>query len=242
MGMDAPNPPPPLFLSTQEGYDRWSALYDDEGNPLLPLEEPQVRRALGDVAGLSLLDVGCGTGRHALRCAEAGAQVTALDFSSGMLEKARSKPGAANLTFIAHDLTQPLPFSAAQFDRALCCLVLDHIPRPVDLFSEIHRVLRPGGFLIASMMHPALMLRGVQARYTEPATGQKVHPQSYPHRICEYVMAAAQTGFAFIEMSEHDVTPALAEKEPRAERYVGWPMLLLFKLQHVADRPRSALA
>lgn len=233
--MDAPSPPP-LFLSTQEGYDRWSTIYDGEGNPLLPLEEPQLVRALGEVAGLSLLDVGCGTGRHALRCAAAGAQVTALDFSSGMLEKAKGKPGADAVRFVVHDLTQSLPFAAAQFDRALCCLVLDHIPQPVTLLREIQRVLRPGGFLIVSVMHPTLMLRGVQARFTQPDTGQKVHPQSYPHRSSDYVMAAIEAGFAIVEMSEHDVTPALTEREPRAERYLGWPMLLLFKLQRVADQ------
>jgi len=236
--MDAPSPPP-LFLSTQEGYDRWSTIYDGEGNPLLPLEEPQVVRALGEVAALSLLDVGCGTGRHALRCATAGAQVTAVDFSSGMLEKAQGKPGAEAVRFVAHDLTQPLPFAAAQFDRALCCLVLDHIPQPVTLLREIQRVLRPGGFLIVSVMHPALMLRGVQARFTQPDSGQKVHPQSYPHRSSDYVMAAIEAGFRIVEMSEHDVTPALAEREPRAERYLGWPMLLLFKLQRVADPARA---
>ena len=239
MGMDLPDAPPPLFLSTQEGYDRWSTLYDGEGNPLLPLEEPQVVRALGDVAGRSLLDIGTGTGRHALRCAAAGAQVTALDFSSGMLDKARNKPGATSVRFVEHDLTQALPFAAAQFDRALCCLVLDHIPTPATLLTEIHRVLRPGGFLVVSVMHPALLLRGVQARFTQPETGQKVHPQSYPHRSSDYVMAALQAGFRITEMSEHDVTPDLAQREPRAERYLGWPMLLLLVLQRVAEPTES---
>lgn len=229
--MDLPDPPPPLFLSTQEGYDRWSALYDGEGNPLLPLEEPQVTAALGDLRDVSLLDVGCGTGRHAVRCAAAGARVTAVDFSSGMLDKARAKAGAQAVRFVEHDLLQPLPFADAQFDRAMCCLVLDHIPSPVDLLREIRRALRPGGRLIVSVMHPALLLRGVQARFTQPDTGQKVHPQSYPHRISDYVRAALQAGFTLIDLGEHDVTPALVAQEPRAERYLGWPMLLLLVLQ-----------
>jgi len=43
----------------------------------------------------STADIGCGTGRHAIRlAAAAGAKVTALDFSEGMLERARAKPGA----------------------------------------------------------------------------------------------------------------------------------------------------
>ena len=73
----------PLILSTQEGYDRWAEIYDAEQNPLISLEEPEVDRLLGDVAGLDIVDVGCGTGRHALRLAARGANVVGVDFSDG---------------------------------------------------------------------------------------------------------------------------------------------------------------
>ena len=67
------------------GYDRWSVVYDHDANPLPPLEEPLVHAALGKVFGRTVLDLGCGTGRHALWLAQAGASVTAVDFSEGML-------------------------------------------------------------------------------------------------------------------------------------------------------------
>src|SRR5208337_3834007 len=86
-----------VVLPTRAGYDRWAACYDTDGNPLIALEEPQVDRLLGEVRGLAVLDVGCGTGRHAIRLAGAGAIVQALDFSAGMLEQARKKPGAAGI-------------------------------------------------------------------------------------------------------------------------------------------------
>ena len=110
-------------LPTREGYDRWAEIYDAENNPLIALEEPLVAALLGNVRGLAIADVGCGTGRHALRLAEAGAAVTALDFSPRMLEQAKDKPGAANIHFIPHDLAAPLPLSDRSFDLALCCLV-----------------------------------------------------------------------------------------------------------------------
>ena len=75
------------------GYDRWAAVYDHEANPLIGLEEPVVREALGDVRGLAALDLGCGTGRHALWLAAHGATVTAVDFSEGMLAAARRNLG-----------------------------------------------------------------------------------------------------------------------------------------------------
>ena len=75
-----------------------------------------------------MLDVGCGTGRHAVRLAQQGARITGVDFSAGMLGKARQKPGAERVTFVEHNITESLPFAPASFDRVLSCLVLDHVP------------------------------------------------------------------------------------------------------------------
>src|SRR5262249_51788514 len=91
------------LLSTREGYDRWAAVYDTDGNPVVALEEPLVDALLGDVRGLAVLDVGCGTGRHALRLAAAGASVDAIDFSQEMLARARAKPGADKVMWRTHD-------------------------------------------------------------------------------------------------------------------------------------------
>ena len=70
-----------IVLPTKEGYDRWSEIYEEDGNPLIVLEEPHVERMLGNVTRLSILDVGCGTGRHSIRLAQRGGKVTGLDFS-----------------------------------------------------------------------------------------------------------------------------------------------------------------
>ena len=106
-------------LSTREGYNRWSSIYDSDGNPLIALEEPLVDRLLGDIAGLDIIDLGCGTGRHALRLATAGAKVQAVDFSEQMLARARQKSHNLNVEFHSLDLTQQLPFGNEAFDRQL---------------------------------------------------------------------------------------------------------------------------
>ena len=86
------------IVPTSVGYDQWAASYDRDENPLPALEEPLVRELLGDVHGLDILDLGCGTGRHSIRMAGGGARVTALDFSSEMLAQARKKIGASDVT------------------------------------------------------------------------------------------------------------------------------------------------
>src|ERR1700730_12417485 len=115
--MDRDNSTFPEVLPTCVGYDQWAAIYDREGNPLPALEEPLVKELLGDVHGLEILDLGCGTGRHSIRMAAAGARITALDFSSRMLAQAREKAGESDVRFQLHDLSQPLPFPAENFDH-----------------------------------------------------------------------------------------------------------------------------
>jgi SAM-dependent methyltransferase len=223
-------PAPIDHFSTKDGYDLWAAIYDEEGNPLIAIEEPLIDRLLGDVRGLAVADIGCGTGRHAIRLAAAGAVVHALDFSAGMLERARTKAQGLNITFRVHDLAEPLPFADKSFDRIVCGLVIDHIADLPGLFREMHRICRSSGLVIVSVMHPAMMLRGVQARFHDPASGREIRPASCPHQLSDYIMAAVRTGFILDHLSEHAVDEALAKRLERAQRYLGWPLLFLMRL------------
>jgi len=218
-----------MEIPTQQGYDRWASVYDDEDNPLVRLEQEQFERVMSDVRGLRVLDAGCGTGRHALSLARCGAQVTAIDFSSGMLGKARAKPGAEAVEFLQHDLQSPLPFSDGQFDRVVSGLVVDHIGSLADYFAELRRVCRPDGLVLITVMHPALNLRGAQARFTDPDTGALILPASRRHLVSDYVMSALKAGLSIQQMREHLVDEKLAVRSERARRYLGWPMLLLFE-------------
>ena len=226
-----PEPLKPQASSVRTGYDRWAAIYDVEANPLIAIEEPVVREAIGDVAGLEVLDLGCGTGRHSLWLASAGATVTGVDFSEGMLEEARAKPGAEAVRFLVHDLARPLPFAAGSFDLVVSGLVLEHLAALDAFFAEARRVLRPGGRAVVSAMHPAMFLKGVQARFTDPASGEKVQPGSFAHSIGEFVVAAVRAGFAIEGVDERAPDADFAARLPRAEKYVDWPMLVVLKLR-----------
>jgi ubiquinone/menaquinone biosynthesis C-methylase UbiE len=226
-----PDPLKPQGPSVRSGYDRWASIYDREANPLVALEEPVVREALGDAAGLSVLDLGCGTGRHSVWLAAAGAAVTGIDFSEGMLEEARRKTGAGTVRFLAHDLHQPLPFAEATFDRVVSGLVLEHLRELDAFFAEARRVLRPDGRAVVSAMHPAMFLKGVQARFTDPDSGEKVQPGSFAHSIGDFVMAAVRAGFALEGVEERAPDAAFAARYPRAEKYVDWPMLVVLRLR-----------
>ncbi len=222
--------PSPTIVPTRDGYDRWSEVYDADGNPLVCLEGRVAPGLLGEVRGLRVADIGCGTGRHALRLAREGAFVTGVDFSEGMLAAARAKPGASGVRWVGHDLARELPFPDASFDRVICALVLDHIEPVAAFLGELARVCTPEGFVLATVMHPAMMLRGVQARFTDPSSGRRVMPRSVPNSVADYVMGAESAGLWPVHMSEHAVDEALVRAAPRAGAHpMGWPMLLVFK-------------
>lgn len=216
--------------SVRGGYDRWAAVYDHDANPLPALEEPIVRRAIGEPRGLNVLDLGCGTGRHALWLAAGGASVTALDFSEGMLDEARQKPAAKQIRFLCHDLHLPLPLADGEFDLVVSGLVLEHLRELDAYFREVKRVLKTDGRAVVSAMHPAMFLRGSQARFTDPSTGELIQPGSVAHSISDFVMAAHRAQLRLTGIEEISPDTEFKEKYPRAAKYVGWPMLVVLQL------------
>lgn len=143
-------------MDKKNDYDRFARVYSDdaEHNAFNALyERPESLRLMGDVAGLRVLDAGCGSGAHAAELLARGAIVTGIDKSSGMLALARDRFGAA-VTLYEADLGAPLRFADGAFDRVLAALVLHYIEDWTLPLREFRRVLARGGKLIVSTHHP----------------------------------------------------------------------------------------
>jgi malonyl-CoA O-methyltransferase len=216
-------------VSVREGYDRWAEVYDHDGNPLVALDERVVPALLGDVRGREVLELACGTGRHTVRLADAGARVTAVDFSRRMLDEAKKRLGAREVVLAEADLTKRLPFDDEAFDLVVCCLALEHVRDLDPVFREVRRVLRDGGAFVCSDMHQAMRLRGNQANFDDPRDGTQVRVEGFSHPIASYVMAAIDAGLRLVRVEEHAGDDALAQAWPRAQKYVGWPMLFAMR-------------
>jgi arsenite methyltransferase len=109
--------------------------------------------SLGRLAsGEDVLDVGCGAGTDTLVAAKMVApqgSVTGIDMTPEMISRARAaagEMGATNVDFVEGDVEQ-LPFAAESFHVVISNGVIDLIPDKDAVFSEIFRVLRPGGRL-----------------------------------------------------------------------------------------------
>jgi len=100
--------------------------------------------------GEHVLDIGCGAGMDTLVAAQmvgTGGTVTGIDMTPAMVAKARrsvAETGLAQVT-IVEGSAEDLPFESASFDVVISNGVIDLIPDKDAVFSEIARVLRPGG-------------------------------------------------------------------------------------------------
>lgn len=151
-------------------YDEFAKRYDDKRGGNEPggyhdlvddLEVETVRRY---GAGRDVLEVGCGTGLLLARFAEFAKQATGIDLSEGMLEKARAR-GLSVKQASATDL----PFEDGSFDVACSFKVLAHIPEIERVLSEMLRVVRPGGHVIAEFYNP-YSLRFMAKKIAGPLT------------------------------------------------------------------------
>ena len=141
----------PRRESRRERWDRfWRAR---------PVEE--VYEAIGEVyaeilrqrpvAGSRILEVGCGSGRDALRLAEAGAIVTALDYSAGALAAVRQASRTSACCHLVQGNALALPFSDGTFDIVFHQGLLEHFRDPAPVLAENVRVLEPGGMLLVDV-------------------------------------------------------------------------------------------
>jgi ubiquinone/menaquinone biosynthesis C-methylase UbiE len=97
-------------------------------------------------AGLSVLDVGTGTGFLAFLLAEMGQRVTGIDVSAGMLEQARRKASESRLDVAFREAdAEDTPFSDDFFDLVISRYVLWNLPNPSRAVAEWKRIVRPGG-------------------------------------------------------------------------------------------------
>ncbi|HEV7774429.1 MAG TPA: class I SAM-dependent methyltransferase [Conexibacter sp.] len=221
------------------GYRVWSHNYDEPGNPLIELEQPIVWSLVERLPRGRALDAACGTGRHARRLVELGHDVTGVDLTPEMLERARAEVPQA--TFAEADL-RALPFEDGAFDLAVCGLALAHLDDMTAGVGELARVLRPGGRLTVSVLHPFQAHLGWHAPFAD-ARGERRFVREHPHTHADYLDAFAAAGLALRGCAEPVLTQQQVQAKRRAFRhipeatrqaYLGLPCVLVWEVEKAA--------
>ena len=204
----------------KETFDTVSGGYDGSSLRFFPRSAGNMAELLGLKGDEQVLDVACGTGHASLAVAQKlpKGQVTAVDFSTGMLSQARSKAadlGIRNIRFAEGDM-QDLPFPAGSFDAAVCAFGIFFVMNMETQLAHIASRVRPGG---------RVMISNFEENYFHPlkelfldrlsAYGVQQPPQSWKRIAnadgCRQLFAAA--GLTGIRTEQRNVGYHLAGAE-----------------------------
>ena len=122
------------------------------------LNTPAFLAMLPPVSGLEGLDIGCGEGANTRRLAQRGATLCGIDIAPTFIRYAAAEEVLEPLSirFQVGD-AMALPFPDGVFDFATAFMALMDVADPARALAEAHRVLKPGGFLQFSILHPCFV-------------------------------------------------------------------------------------
>lgn len=237
-------------VGTQDAYDQWASVYDSDGNMLQAIDDIELANALPNFmeqvqAGrrshiISLVDLGCGTGRNTVKLLgfelPSGRQttVTGLDFSKGMLDIAADKIRMFNdgsestrarlaqcdcFPTVNNPSASPLPSvpGLSPVNGVISTLVLEHLPL-FDYFSTLSALLKPNGLALVTNMHED-MGSSSQAGFVN-AQGVKIRGDSFVHTVVDTVVSAQKAGLEVVSVKEREMTREDVETGAVGER--GW--------------------
>jgi malonyl-CoA O-methyltransferase len=190
-----------MSMSIQKAYNDWSETYDTDENLTRDLDQKVTREALAGLHFNSILEIGCGTGKNTSFLAQIGESLYAVDFSQGMIEKAKEKVQAENVRFSTMDIAQKWNFEAQSFDLIVCNLVLEHIEELSFIFSEASRVLKEKGGFFINELHPFKQYEGKKARFYRDE--ETIEVEAFVHHISGFLRAATNHGLSLVKLNEY---------------------------------------
>jgi malonyl-CoA O-methyltransferase len=188
-------------MEIQNAYDEWSGTYDTDENLTRDLDQDVTRSRLGGQRFDSILEIGCGTGKNTAFLAQIGRTVQAVDFSEGMIAKAREKVRARNVRFSLMDITRPWEVEEESFDLITCSLVLEHIRDLDHVFREASWALRPTGRFFINELHPFRQYDGKKARFYR--NEQKIEVDAFIHHLSDFFKAGVENGLTLLQLEEY---------------------------------------
>lgn len=187
-------------MTIQNAYNTWSVTYDTDRNLTRDLDQTATRETLASLPATTILELGCGTGKNTAYLAQIGQYVHALDFSEGMIQHAKAKITADNVTFATADLTQRWNLPDNFADLVVCNLVLEHIENIDFVFAEAARTLQPGGHFFLCELHPFRQYQGSKANFQREDETTEI--PAHLHHLTDFLTAAESSGLSLRNLKE----------------------------------------
>jgi len=188
-------------MNIQKADNDWSETYDTDENLTRDLDQKVTQEALASLHFKSILEIGCGTGKNTSFLAKIGEIIYAVDFSQGMIEKAKEKVPAKNVRFSMMDITQKWNFENQAFDLVICNLVLEHIEDLFFVFSEASRCLQEDGRFLINELHPFRQYEGRKARFYKDE--ETIQVEAFVHHFSDLFNAAINNGLTLVKLNEY---------------------------------------
>ena len=188
-------------MSIKEAYNIWASQYDTNKNNTRDLEAIALRNKLEHVSFKTCLEIGCGTGKNTVWLEEKSEEVLSVDLSDEMLQIAKQKITSPKVRFVQADITKDWSFSNKLYDLITFSLVLEHIEDLDQIFKEVARCLKKGGFVYIGELHPFKQYTGTKARFDTEEGRYEV--ECYDHHISDFVNDAKKNGLTLIDIDEH---------------------------------------
>jgi ubiquinone/menaquinone biosynthesis C-methylase UbiE len=216
----AANPPEAVTINPQGAYQLWAQHYDSTVNPLLALEERRLEAQLGDFTGKDVVDLGCGTGRWLKKLENLRPHSLAgVDLSSAMLEQARVKCAPSTRLLQSDCIDTPLHYRSA--DRVLASFLLSYLSDLNAFAREAARLLRPGGVIHVSDLHPNTASYGW--RRTFRAAGTVFEIETHRYTLAYLVESMWRSGLRLDQIAEWSFGPpesAVFERAGKLDTYL----------------------
>jgi 2-polyprenyl-3-methyl-5-hydroxy-6-metoxy-1,4-benzoquinol methylase len=213
---------------------------------------PKTLEQLTDVEGKHILDLGCGEGSYSRALARKGAKVTSVDASAKLIEVARIRARDEDLD-IEHHILNAVALNGLQnesFDLVLASMILMDVENYRYSIMEIHRVLKPGGELFVSILHPCFSGKNTNWEKDEEGKFKRFIVEDYFKReiweafitnkfrekvlfrhmpLEDFINPLIQAGFKLISFQEPKPTSDQSKKSKRLKELLRVPLFLFMK-------------